>query len=61
MPESALYNHLLDLERVVVDTINRRKADFKEPFPPYNEPQKRTLRVTVQVTSARQRSGLGSS
>ena len=49
VPESALYNHLLDLDRAVSDTIARRKADFKEPFPPYNDPVKRVMRLTVQV------------
>ncbi|PNW77717.1 hypothetical protein CHLRE_10g448700v5 [Chlamydomonas reinhardtii] len=49
VPESALYNHLLDLDRAVSDTIARRKADFKEPFPPYNDPVKRVMRLTVQA------------
>ncbi|KAG2428761.1 hypothetical protein HXX76_011462 [Chlamydomonas incerta] len=49
VPESALYNHLLDLDRLVSDTIGRRKADFKEPFPPYNDPVKRVMRLTVQA------------
>ncbi|KAG2449612.1 hypothetical protein HYH02_005145 [Chlamydomonas schloesseri] len=49
VPESALYNHLLDLDRLVSDTIARRKADFKEPFPPYNDPVKRVMRLTVQA------------
>ncbi|KAG2495536.1 hypothetical protein HYH03_006479 [Edaphochlamys debaryana] len=54
IPESALYNHLLDLDRVVSDVINRRKADFKEPFPPYHDPVKRVLRLVVQGTYANQ-------
>ncbi len=49
IPESPLYNQLLEMDRVVTDMINRRKADFKEPFPPYHEPVKRVLRVAVQV------------
>lgn len=49
IPESPLYNQLLDMDRLVTDMISRRKADFKEPFPPYHEPVKRVLRITIQV------------
>ncbi|GIL78098.1 hypothetical protein Vretifemale_7526 [Volvox reticuliferus] len=42
------------MDRMVTDMINRRKADFKEPFPPYHEPVKRVLRVIVQASYANQ-------
>ncbi|GLC46996.1 hypothetical protein PLESTM_002005800 [Pleodorina starrii] len=54
IPESALYNLLLDMDRNVTDLISRRKADFKEPFPPYHEPVKRVLRIAVQASYAHQ-------
>ncbi|GFR44715.1 hypothetical protein Agub_g5715, partial [Astrephomene gubernaculifera] len=54
IPESALYNQLLDMDRHVTDIINRRKADFREPFPPYHEPVKRVLRIAVQASYSHQ-------
>ncbi len=45
------------------DAITRRKADFREPFPPYHEPVRRTLRLFVQSVAVNQPStaaaGLG--
>ncbi|GIL68015.1 hypothetical protein Vafri_21345 [Volvox africanus] len=54
IPESPLYNELVEMDRMVTDMINRRKADFKEPFPPYHEPVKRVLRIIVQASYANQ-------
>ncbi|EFJ41901.1 hypothetical protein VOLCADRAFT_107519 [Volvox carteri f. nagariensis] len=54
IPESPLYNQLLEMDSLVTDMISRRKADFKEPFPPYHEPVKRVLRIAVQASYAHQ-------